>query len=129
VTNVIARSAFSTIMHASGVRRASGFVLVAKRLPSPLLEISGLLLDDHPELETAGRGGATLSCRAKRTRTLRGRNHTEGYPGGLIETMNGAQRHPFWALQKGHFHEVSRAAGPNGHFTLNQHIVISRPML
>src|SRR5437879_13907380 len=28
-------------------------------------------------------------CRAKRKRALRGRNHAEGYPGGLIETMTG----------------------------------------
>jgi len=28
-------------------------------------------------------------CRAKRKRALRGRNHAEGCPGGLIETMNG----------------------------------------
>src|SRR5207249_4581337 len=31
-------------------------------------------------------------CRAKRKRALRGRNHAEGYPGGLIETMNGGVR-------------------------------------
>ena len=30
-----------------------------------------------------------MICRAKRKRALRGRNHAEGYPGGLIETMNG----------------------------------------
>jgi hypothetical protein len=33
--------------------------------------------------------GLQWSCRAKRKRALRGRNHAEGYPGGLIETMNG----------------------------------------
>src|ERR1700746_1950029 len=29
---------------------------------------------------------------AKRKRALRRRNHAEGYPGGLIETMNGGVR-------------------------------------
>jgi hypothetical protein len=29
-----------------------------------------------------------MILRAKRKRVLRGRNHVEGYPGGLIETMN-----------------------------------------
>src|SRR6266446_4723352 len=33
-----------------------------------------------------------MICRAKRKRALRGRNHAEGYPGGLIETMNGGVR-------------------------------------
>jgi hypothetical protein len=28
-----------------------------------------------------------MICRAKRKRALRGRNHAEGYPGGLIEPM------------------------------------------
>jgi hypothetical protein len=34
-------------------------------------------------------------CRAKRKRALRGRNHAEGYPGGLIETMNGGREASF----------------------------------
>ena len=37
-------------------------------------------------------GSYNESCRAKRKRALRGRNHAEGYPGGLIETMNGGVR-------------------------------------
>jgi hypothetical protein len=32
----------------------------------------------HPEVETDGRGGATMIWRAKRKRALRGRNHAEG---------------------------------------------------
>jgi len=36
-----------------------------------------------------------MICRAKRKRALRGRNHAEGYPGGLIETVNGGREDSF----------------------------------
>jgi hypothetical protein len=40
-------------------------------------------------------GLVLAESRAKRKRALRGRNHAEGYPGGLIETMNGRREDSF----------------------------------
>ena len=53
--------------------------------------------------ETAARCGVTMILPGERKRALRGRNHAEGYPGGLIETMNGAQRLPSALFERPHW--------------------------
>jgi hypothetical protein len=47
-----------------------------------------------------------MSLPGEREAALRGRSHAEGYPGGLSETMNGARRLRFRALQKAHIGSV-----------------------
>jgi len=47
---------------------------------------------ERVESGRAGRGGATMILPGETEAALRERNHAEGQSGGLLETMNGAQR-------------------------------------
>ena len=59
----------------------------------------------HPEVETTGRSWSYNDFAGRNGSALRGRNHAAGQSGGLIETMNEAQRF-LSALFKGHIGSV-----------------------